>query len=151
VVEMQEAPKFSLRFIQQENHLMLPEVTSILLTQQLYDILFQYVITPEKEKQLEDFIKILEQYIKSKPSGPFSLPVSELEFLEEGLQELKLLNWREIPVSLFEIVLEQALDGENAYAEQLESVFDLLKTLTVCNPGKTVGQVYVYPSSLIGF
>lgn len=147
---MSETPKFSLRFIKQENHLMLPEITSILVTQKLYDILFQYVITPEKEKQLENFIKILEQYIKSKPSGPFSLPVKELEFLEEGLQELKLLNWREIPVALFEIILEESGE-EDKDTEQLESVIDLLDGLMLFNRSKTTGQIYMYPTGLTGF
>lgn len=130
---------------------MLPEVTSILVTQKLYDILFQYVITPEKEKKLENFIKILEQYIKSKPIGPFSLPVRELEFLEEGLQELKLLNWREIPVTLFEIILEEPSTEEEKNTEQLDSVMSLLAGLMPFNRSATTGQIYVYPAGLTSF
>ena len=130
---------------------MLPEVTSILVTQKLYDILFQYVITSEKEKKLENFIKILEQYIKSKPIGPFSLPVRELEFLEEGLQELKLLNWREIPVTLFEIILEEPSEEEEKNTEQLDSVLSLLAGLMPFNRSTTTGQIYVYPTGLTGF
>ncbi|HBQ85084.1 MAG TPA: hypothetical protein DD811_01175 [Syntrophomonas sp.] len=148
---MSQTPRFSLRFIKQENHLMLPEVTSILVTQKLYDILFQYVITSEKEKKLENFIKILEQYIKSKPIGPFSLPVRELEFLEEGLQELKLLNWREIPVTLFEIILEEPSEEEEKNTEQLDSVLSLLAGLMPFNRSTTTGQIYVYPTGLTGF
>lgn len=147
---MSETPKFSLRFIKQEKHLMLPEVTSILVTQKLYDILFQYVITPEKEQKLENFIKILEQYIKSKPIGPFSLPVTELEFLEEGLQELRLLNWRELPVAIFAIVLEEPCGEENKDTEQMETVMDLLAGLMLFNRSKTTGQIYVYPTGLTG-
>jgi hypothetical protein len=148
---MSQTPRFSLRFVKQENHLMLPEVTSILVTQKLYDILFQYVITPEKEKKLENFIKILEQYIKSKPIGPFSLPVRELEFLEEGLQELKLLNWREIPVTLFEIILEEPSTEEEKNTEQLDSVMSLLAGLMPFNRSATTGQIYVYPAGLTSF
>lgn len=144
---MLETPKFSLQFIKKENHLMLPEVTSILVTQKLYDILFQYVITPEKEKQLENFINILGQYIKSKPSGPFSLPVTELEFLEEGLQELKLLNWREVPVFLFQIVSQDSVDEDN-YADHLETVLDLLAGMVFFNRSTTAGQIYIYPTGL---
>ncbi|HEX3010428.1 MAG TPA: hypothetical protein VHQ70_00120 [Syntrophomonadaceae bacterium] len=144
---MAEAPKFSLKFLRQENHLMLPEVTSILVTQKLYDILFQYVITPEKEKQLENFIKILEQYIKSKPKGPFSLPLIKLDFLEEGLQELKLLNWREIPVSLFEIILEETPVDEEDSTNQLDAILEFLDNIILFNRSKdSANQIYIYPS-----
>jgi hypothetical protein len=146
---MSEIPNFTLRFIRQENHLMLSEVTSILVTQNLYDILFQYVISPEKEKQLEDFIKILEKYIKSKPTGPFSMPVADLKFLEEGIEELKLLNWREIPVSLFQIVMEDSSAETTSDSEQLDSVLNLLSGLMLFNRSAVPGQIYIYPTGLI--
>jgi hypothetical protein len=110
---MQIPMNFQLNFIKQEQHLMLPRTSSIILTQNLYDILFQYVITPEKEAKLDNFIKILENHIKSKAEAPFSLPVTELEFLEEGLDELKLLNWAEIPVAVFQVNLDACLDKES--------------------------------------
>lgn len=149
---MSEIPKFSLRCLKQELHLMLPEVTSILLVQKLYDILFQYVVTPEKEKQLEYFIKLLEKYIKSKPKGPFSMAVDELEFLEEGLQELKLLNWREIPVSLFEIVMEETSPEQENYSEQVEAIISFLEGLVLLSRSKSSpGQIYVYPAALTSY
>lgn len=149
---MSEIPKFSLRYLKQEPHLMLPEVTSILLVQKLYDILFQYVVTPEKEKQLEYFIKLLEKYIMSKPQGPFSMAVNELEFLEEGLQELKLLNWREIPVSMFEIVIAETSPEQENYSEQVEAVISFLEGLVLLSrSSSSPGQIYVYPAALTSY
>ena len=80
---------FQLSFIRQEQHLMLPRTSSIILTQNLYDVLFQYVITTEKEDKLNYFINLLDTNIKIKANAPFSMPISELEFLDEGL-EIKL-------------------------------------------------------------
>lgn len=34
---------------------------------------------------------------------PFSVPVNEMQFLEEGIEELKLLCWQVVPVYVFEI------------------------------------------------
>ena len=84
---------------------MLPNTTSIILVQNLYEVLFQYVIDPEKEAQLKYFINKLESHIKSKPRAPFSMPLDELDFLGEGMQELRLLNWLESPVAVFVIEL----------------------------------------------
>lgn len=147
---MQIPMNFQLNFIKQEQHLMLPRTSSIILTQNLYDILFQYVITPEKEAKLDNFIKILENHIKSKAEAPFSLPVTELEFLEEGLDELKLLNWAEIPVAVFQVNLDACLDKES-YEDEIEKIINLLESLMTVRRYSGSDLVYVYPSSLVRF
>ncbi|HNX92894.1 MAG TPA: hypothetical protein PKW50_08250 [Syntrophomonas sp.] len=147
---MQIPMNFQLNFIKQEQHLMLPRTSSIVLTQNLYDILFQYVITPEKEAKLDNFIKILENHIKSKAVAPFSLPVSELEFLEEGLEELKLLNWAEIPVTVFQVNLDACLNKES-YEDEIEKIVNLLETMMIVRRYSGSDLVYVYPSSLVRY
>ncbi|MEN6460698.1 MAG: hypothetical protein ABFC94_04910 [Syntrophomonas sp.] len=148
---MQETAKFQLRFLNQEQHLMLPTVTSIIITQNLYDILFQYVITEEKEVKLKEFIKMLESHIKSKSSGPFSLSLSDLEFLDDGLEELKLLNWMEVPVKVFELEIEGICQDNEIYEEELGKIFDLLEELITFNRKMNSNQIYVYPMKLTGY
>jgi hypothetical protein len=127
---------------------MLPNTTSIILAQNLYDVLFQYVIDPDKEASLKYFIEKLETHIKSKPRAPFSMPISELDFLGEGLQELRLLNWLESPVSLFEVEVMDA--GENE-EEELEKVYDLLGDLLTFNKKPEGNCIYVYSNRLTIF
>lgn len=147
---MQVPNSFQLSFIKQEQHLMLPLTSSIKLTQNLYDILFQYVITPEKEEKLNHFINLLEIHIKSKARTPFSLPVSELAFLDEGLEELKLLNWAEIPVSVFRITLDACLN-KDGYDEEIDRVADLLESLMTARRYKDSDLLYAYPANLVGY
>ncbi|KUG04718.1 hypothetical protein ASZ90_017857 [hydrocarbon metagenome] len=142
---MQETKKFQLNYLNQEQHIMLPNTTSILLVQNLYDVLFQYVIDPEKEAQLKYFIEKLETHIKSKPRAPFSMPVSELEFLGEGLQELRLLNWLESPVSVFEVILNKECDD---IEEEKDKIFDLLADLFTFNKKPDSSMIYVYSNRL---
>lgn len=118
---MSQLYPFTVNFVEQEKHLVLPTVTSIVLVQNLYDVLFQYVLTPEQEKNLESFIKRLEAHIKKKSRAPFSMPVPELEFLGDGLEELRLLNWMELPVLRFSIVLD---DEKELSAEQEEEIME---------------------------
>ena len=147
---MQDPIGFQLSFIKQEQHLMLPRTSSIILTQNLYDILFQYVITPEKEEKLNYFINLLETHIKSKANAPFSMPLNELEFLDEGLEELRLLNWAEIPVSVFQISLDACLN-KDSYDEEVEKIADLLESLMIIRRYKGSDLVYVYPSNLVRY
>ncbi|MDD2585443.1 MAG: hypothetical protein PHT79_05455 [Syntrophomonadaceae bacterium] len=140
---MKEIPKFRLDFIKQEKHLLLPTTTSIIVVQNLYDVLFQYAINAEKEKKLKYFINLLESHIKSKTRAPFSIPLEELEFLDDGLQELKLLNWLEAPVSVFELFLDESVDEEKK-----EKTFDLLQDMIIFNFVKDSSRIYVYPSNL---
>lgn len=147
---MQDPIGFQLSFIKQEQHLMLPFTSSILLAQNLYDVLFQYVITPEKEEKLNHFINLLETHIKSKANTPFSLPVSELAFLDEGLEEMRLLNWAEIPVSVFRITLDACLDKEG-YDEEIDKITDLLESLMIIRRYKDSDLLYVYPADLVRF
>lgn len=147
---MSEPTRFQLTFIKQEQHLMLPRTSSILLTQNLYDILFQYVITPEKEEKLNYFINLLETHIKSKARAPFSMPLSELDFLDEGLEELRLLNWAEIPVSIFQISLDACLN-KNAYDNEIDNVCCLLENLMIVRHYQGSDLVYVYPADLVRY
>jgi hypothetical protein len=103
----------------------------------------------EKEEKIKSFIAILEAHIKSKSRAPFSLPVSELEFLEEGLQELKLLNWFEVPVTVFRVSIDNCLNKE-AYDEELEKVLELLENLMTLARRKDSEFIYVYPANMVG-
>lgn len=96
---------FNLRYLGKEVHLVMPALTKLVVTQSLYDILFQYVLTPEKEQKLLDFINRIQSHLSDNAyrNTPFSVPVEEMRFLEEGLEELKLLCWQEVPVHIFEI------------------------------------------------
>jgi len=136
-------PNFSLTFIRQESHLLLPQVTSIVLAQNLHDMLFQYVITPEREKKLQEFISLLDNHIKSKSRAPFSVPVDELAFLAEGIEELKLLNWREVPVSVFEVHLKDTTTSSEE--ETLENIIGLLEHLISFNRKPGTNIIHVFP------
>ncbi len=139
---MQEIPAFQLKFKGQEEHLLLPTITSIRVVQHLYDVLFQYAITPQEEERLQWFIGLMETHIKSKPKAPFSMPISELEFLDEGLQELKLLNWMQLPASLFEVVTDN--NGE----EEIEKILQLLESILTFNRQGDSNTIIVYPQGL---
>ena len=136
--------KFSMEYRGEETHLLLPHTSSILLTQTLYDLLFQYLTTPEKEVLLENFIKKLEDHIKTRRENPFSIPLSELEFLEEGLEELRLLNWIRIPVQVFKIQLADTGDAE----ENLDTVIEFLNRIMTANCHKDEQLIYVLPNTL---
>ena len=86
--------------VKQDRHLRLPTVTSIIAVQNLYDILFQYIIDPEQESRLKQLIALMGLILKAR-AGPFSIPMEDLDFLGEGLEELKLLNWAEVEVAVF--------------------------------------------------
>ena len=139
---MQDIPAFQLKFIRQEEHLLLPTITSIRVVQHLYDVLFQYAITPQEEERLQWFIGLMEAHIKSKPKAPFSMPISELEFLDEGLQELKLLNWMQLPASVFEIITN------NNDEEEIEKILQLLESIFTFNRQGDSNIIIVYPQGL---
>lgn len=96
---------FNLRYLGKEDHLMMPPLTKLVVTQTLYDILFQYVLTPDKERKLLDFIGRIQVHMSDNAyrDTPFSVPVTEMQFLEEGLEELKMLCWQVVPVHLFAV------------------------------------------------
>ena len=96
---------FNMRYLGKEDHLVMPPLTKLVATQALYDMLFQYVLTPEKEQKLLDFINRIHAHLSDNAyrNTPFSVPVAEMQFLEEGLEELKLLCWQVMPVHVFEI------------------------------------------------
>jgi hypothetical protein len=139
---------FRLDFIREEQHLMLPTITSIMLTQNLYDVLFQYVITEEREERLKKFIGMLESHIKRKDRAPFSMPVAELEFLDEGLEELRLLNWMEIPVAIFQVTLDASIKEED-YTDELDKVLTWLEGLMVFSHAEDSRMIQVYPYVLV--
>ena len=145
---MPEPKKFRLDFIKEEQHLMLPTITSIKLTQNLYDALFQYLITDEQEVSLKKFIAMLESHIKRKDRSPFSVPIPELEFLDEGLQELRLLNWMEIPVAVFQLSLDEPNPTED-YPNELDNALSLLERITVFSRPTDSNLVWVYPFALV--
>lgn len=140
--------KFRLDFIREEQHLMLPTVTSIKLTQNLYDILFQYVIIEEKEELLKKFIYMLETHIKRKDHTPFSMPISKLEFLDEGLEELRLLNWMEIPVGIFRLELDPDTKEED-FQEELEKALTWLEGFMIFSRNEDPTLIQVYPYLLV--
>lgn len=146
---MLSAPNnFRLDFVREEQHLMLPTVTSIKLTQNLYDVLFQYVITEEKEELLKKFIGMMESHIKRKDRAPFSMPISDLEFLDEGLEELRLLNWMEIPVGVFQLTLADDIK-EDDYADELDKVLTWLEGLMIFSRPEGSMLIRVYPYALV--
>ncbi|MCX5779906.1 MAG: hypothetical protein NTV45_03620 [Firmicutes bacterium] len=145
---MSEPKNFRLDFIREEQHLMLPTVTSIKLTQNLYDALFQYLITPDQEVLLKKFIDMLESHIKRKDRSPFSMPVTELAFLDEGLQELRLLNWMEIPVAVFQLSMDDTIPADD-YSDELDKVLSLLERLTVFSRSADNNLIWVYPLLLV--
>lgn len=139
---------FKLDFIREEQHLMLPTITSIKLTQNLYDVLFQYVITEEKEELLKKFIEMMETHIKSKDKTPFSMPIADLKFLDEGLEELRLLNWMEIPVAVFQLTLDPNSKAKDQ-AEELDKILTYLESLMVFSCSEDKMQIRVYPYTLV--
>ena len=128
---------------------MMPPLSKLVVTQALYDMLFQYVLTPEKEKNLLDFINRIEVHQKSNQyrSTPFSLPVEELQFLEEGIEELKLLCWQLVPVHIFEIDIP-ALPSSEDYDKAKDQIEQILTDLFVFN-WQGENQILVYSTITI--
>ncbi|MDD4801753.1 MAG: hypothetical protein PHF24_02245 [Syntrophomonas sp.] len=139
---------FKLDFLRQEQHLMLPTITSILLTQNLYDVLFQYLITEEKEEKLKKIIKMLEDHIKRKDRAPFSMPISSLDFLDEGLVELRLLNWMEITVAVSQVVFDEDIAAED-YEDELEKVLNRMEQYIVFSRPEKSNLIWVYPINMV--
>ncbi|HWP98474.1 MAG TPA: hypothetical protein VN426_16650 [Syntrophomonadaceae bacterium] len=137
---------FNLQFVGQEKHLVLPTITSIVLVQNLYDALFQYVLTPEQEGPLEAFIKKLETHIKKKQHAPFSIPVEELAFLGEGLEELRMLNWMEIPLCKFAILLNPDQEWTPELQEQeFQDIMENLEDYAIISRIEDSPYIYLYP------
>ncbi len=145
---MPELKNFKLTLLRQEQHLMLPTVTTIVLTQNLYDILFQYLITEEKEEKLKKIIGMMEAHIKRKDQAPFSMPISALEFLDEGLEELRMLNWMEIPVAVFQISLDDNI-AKDCYEDELEKILNGMEELMIFSRPEQSDLIWVYPYQLV--
>lgn len=140
---MQDIPAFKLVFIEQREHLLLPNVTSVKLVQHLYDVLFQYAITEDYEEKLKIFIAKMEAHIKTKARTPFSMPLADLEFLEDGLEELRLLNWMQENLITFEVVVDEP--------EKLETVLETMEPyLTFSRIGET-NQILVFPQRITAY
>ncbi len=142
---MNNLKSFQLKFVREERHFLLPTVKTIIIAQNLYDILFQYVINPEREENLRLFLNKLETHIKSKSKAPFSIPYSELEFLEEGLQELRLLNWIELDVAVCELIVEDADE------EDVENILEFLENYLMFNKVENTNHIYIYPDELVRY
>lgn len=149
---MNQIYPFTVHFVGQEKHLVLPTVTSIVLAQNLYDVLFQYVLTPEQEKNLEAFIKRLETHIKKKSRAPFSMPVPELEFLGDGLEELRLLNWMELPVLKFSVELDDE-PGRSAEQEEeiMEQILESFQDYMIIGRIENSRDFFAYPYRLTAY
>lgn len=145
---MSKTKTFQLEFLREEQHLMLPTVTSIKLTQNLYDALFQYLVSDEQELLLKKFIAMLESHIKRRDRAPFSVPIADLEFLDEGLQELRLLNWVEVPVAVFELSLAENMVPE-AYQDEVDKVLILLERLMVFSRPTDSNLIWIYPFLMV--
>lgn len=141
---MELVKNFSLTYLRTENHLLMPTRSSILVTQQLYDILFQYCITPSKEKQLLDFIHLMETHIKNKDQTPFSIPVADLAGFEEGVEELRLLSWYDRQVHVFALEIPGSETGDDTW----DATMDTLGTVMTCRSGMQKGEIYVFPSDI---
>lgn len=146
VKAMQELKSFRLVFVKSENHLVLPKLTSIVLVQNLYDVLFQYVIDAVREEALQKFIAQLESHIKSRSRTPFSAPVEELAFLDEGLEELRLLNWMEVPVMVFTLEMEGADDSEAR-----DTIIEELSARMLLKPCINSDMLYLYPANITSY
>lgn len=140
--------EFRLVYLRKDVHLRLPTITSVIVVQNLYDILFQYLIDPDLETRLKELISRMESHIKSKSRAPFSLPVADLEFLGEGMEELKLLNWAEIPVATFAI--ESTNSDEPLIHEDIEEILDYLEEIFTFKYIKD-NLLYVYPARLTDY
>ncbi|MGE5423476.1 MAG: hypothetical protein ACM3QW_09445 [Ignavibacteriales bacterium] len=140
---------FNLKYIETEYHLMMPTLKTLVINQGLYDILFQYVLTPEQEKQLTDFIDLIQRYKDNKAhhKAPFSLPKEDLEFLEEGLEELRMLCWQTIPVMIFEVEMNEAASSPSYQAarDQMENI--LMELFVYTWRGEK--QILVYPPAVV--
>ena len=131
---------FTLEYLRKETHLVLPRYSPYLITQNIYDLLFQYVLTPERENLLNNFVQKLEAYARKRTNTPFSIPLADLEFLGEGWQELKMLNWFEVPISVFALHTD---------AEQQEEAIGELKNLMLMNYDEAKHLIYVYPREMV--
>lgn len=140
---------FNLKYIATEEHFMMPTLTTLVMTQQLYDILFQYLLTPEQEKQLMDFIGLIQKYLDNKAhqKAPFSVNKAELDFLEDGLEELRMLCWQTIPVYVFEVEVceDSASPSYQTARDQMENILMDLFVYT----WRGQNQILVYPPSIV--
>lgn len=142
---------FTLKLLREEKHLALPTITSLVLVKEIHDVLYQYLVDEEKERLLNMFLDKLKRHMsrEKEGNGPFSVPIEELKFLEqEGLDELKYMNWLEIPVYVFEIAHQMDTSDER-YPEYLETVYSVLDELFVYNRIPGTNLINVYPQGTI--
>ncbi|MGE5454333.1 MAG: hypothetical protein ACM3O9_03960 [Methylocystaceae bacterium] len=134
-----------------EEHWMLPELTALVSVQSIYEVLFQYLITEEKEKLLTAFARKVEYYLEhqrtDRGNGPFSMPVAELEFLEEGIEELRYLQWYKVPVYLAKVFNN---NGDTPSPQEWDDIEMVLGTTMIYNRRSTddYSNIYLYPAAL---
>jgi len=142
---------FILDWRESEEHWMLPELTALVSVQALYDILFQYLITEEKEKMLTAFTQKVEYYLTYRRTGlgngPFSVPADELAFLEEGVEELRYLQWHKVPVYQVKVLNN---NGDTPSPEEWDAIELVLRTTLIFNriSSEDYSRIYVYPAAL---
>jgi len=142
---------FELKLLREEKHLALPNLTSLVLIKEIQDVLYQYLVSEEKERLLNAFLDRLRAHLSLERdgNGPFSILIDDLQFLEEeGLEELKYLNWVEIPVYVFEVKGRIAPDNDD-YPEFFTTVNQILDELLVYNWVPGTNLIYAYPQSLL--
>jgi len=140
---MQDIPAFKLVFTEQREHLLLPNVTSVKVVQHLYDVLFQYAITEDYEEKLKAFIAKMEAHIKTKARTPFAMPLTDLEFLEDGLEELRLLNWMQEKLTTFEVVVDEP--------EKLETGLETMEAYFTFHRIAETNQILVFPQKITAY
>lgn len=140
---------FAMKYVGQEEHLMAPPISKLFLAQSLYEVLFQYILDADMEEKLQAFTKKVEAHLDTKTfrKTPFSVPMEEVAFLDEGLSELKLLMWQKIPVFIFEVDIPVALDNPayEAAKEAVERVFNELFVYV----WRGEKEILVYPGSAV--
>ena len=144
---------FELKFLREERHLSLPNLTSLVLIKEIHDILYQYLVSAEKERLLNAFLDRLKAHVARERegygNGPFSIRIDELQFLEnEGLQELKYMNWVEVPVYVMEIKPKYDPEDER-YPEYEETLNYVLEELLIYNWAPEPNIIYAYPQGNI--
>lgn len=142
---------FELKLLREEQHMALPHLTSLVLVKEIQDVLYQYLVSPEKERLFNRFLERLKAHISldRDGNGPFSILIDDLNFLEEeGLEELKYLHWAEVPVYVFEVNGQVQPEDEN-YPEFLKRVNQILDQLLVYNWVPGTNLIYTYPQALL--
>ncbi|NPV27144.1 MAG: hypothetical protein HPY81_06780 [Firmicutes bacterium] len=140
---------FQLKFLREEKHLIKPKLSVRVQSQMLFDVLFQYTKDEAEEVRLKEFIdRIRNTEDGIYGNGPFSVPLAELAYLEEGCKELELMGWVEVPVFVFELVVNSSGEENDEPGPDKGAITDLLAEMFLYNFSPVPNQIYVYPKTL---